>query len=180
MSKNANDELISMAAEGMAVFRAEMETIDRISKQIGGKTTRIIRVVMGLLSVVSIYLVVLTFNMSRDLSAMITSLDEMYAEFGYMSKAMNQITANVTSMGRNVQGMPAIAQNMVSMNADVGGMLLSVATVNASMGNIDANVYHISQGTSEMSYRFNNVQQSVNVMQYDVNQLIRPLDMMPR
>jgi len=97
--KDINDELIAIAAEGMEVFRVEMETIDRLSHKIGRKTSRIIRVVLGLLGVVSLYLVVLTFNMGQDLSAMIGSLDAMYIEFGSMSSEMNQITTHVANMG---------------------------------------------------------------------------------
>lgn len=178
--ENINDELVAIAAEGMEVFRVEMETIDRLSHKIGRKTSRIIRVVLGLLGVVSIYLVFLTFNMGRDLSAMIDSLDAMYIEFGSMSSEMSQITAHVANMGNNIQGMPAIAEDMRHLNADVGDMLVSVEIMNRDMGGMDANMHEVSANTTEMSYRFYNVQQAVNMMQYDVYQMLRPIDMMPR
>lgn len=177
---NENDELIAIAAEGMEVFRVEMEMIDRLSHKIGYKTTRIIRLVLALLAVISIYLVVLTFNMGRDLSLMIDSLDAMYVEFGSMSSEMRQITGYVQNMGASVQGMPAIAENMQHLNADVGDMLVSVEIMNRDMGGMDVNMNHVSHGTTEMSYRFHNVQRAVNMMEYDVYQMLRPIDMMPR
>lgn len=175
-----NDELVAIAAEGMEVFRAEMEAVDRLSNKISRKTKRIIRLLLGVLGLISIYLVFLTFNMSRDLSAMIDSLDEMYVEFGSMSAEMRQITAHVGNMGRNVHGMPVIAENMQNLNADVGDMLVSVENINRDMGAMDANVDHISKGSSEMAYRFNNVQRAVNMMQYDVRNMLRPTNMLPR
>ncbi|PCI40519.1 MAG: hypothetical protein COB46_06710 [Rhodospirillaceae bacterium] len=181
MSKNNNtDELIAIAAEGMEVFRVEMEMIDSLSHKIGHKTTRIIRIVLGLLSVISIYLIILTFTMGRDLTLMIDSLDAMYLEFGSMSSAMRDITANVQNMGTSIQGMPTIAQNMQHLNADVGDMLVSVEIMNQDMAGMDSNMSVVGTSTTEMSHRFNNVQRSVNMMQYDVNQMLKPLDIMPR
>lgn len=176
----AKETPVDIIVEGMEVFRAEMEAIDRLSTKIGAKTSRIIRVVLGLLGIISLYLIVLTFNMSRDLTAMIDSLDHMYVEFGSMSSEMRQITAHVQSMGGNVQGMPYIADNMKNLNTSVGEMLVSVENVNHNMGAMDTNVGYVSQGTSEMAYRFYNVQHAVNMMQYDVYNLLRPMDMMPR
>jgi len=175
-----NAELVAIATEGMEVFRAEMEAIDRISNKISRKTARIIRIILVLLGIISIYLVFLTFSMSRDLSAMIDSLDEMYVEFGSMSGEMRQITTHVRSMGQNIHGMPTIATNMQNLNTDVGQMLTSIESVNTDLKTMDTNVGHIGGGTSEMAHRFQNVQRAMNVMQYDVNNMLRPMTIMPR
>lgn len=171
---------VNIACEGMEIFRVEMETIARISKKISAKTNRIIKVVLGLLTVISIYLVFLIVSMSQDLSAMIGSLDAMYVEFGSMSGEMRQITAHVTNMGQNVHGITSIGQNMQQMNVDVGDMLLSLENVSRDMQTIDANVGYVGTGTSEMAYRFHNVQGAVNVMQHDIGNMLRPMNMMPR
>lgn len=179
-TKDNTDDLIEIAAEGMEVFRVEMEMIDRLSRKIGHKTTRIIRIVFVMLAIISIYLITLTFNMGRDLSLMIDSLDAMYVEFGSMSTAMRDITANVQNMGTSIQGMSTIAENMQHLNADVGDMLVSVEIMNNDMAGMDTSMNHVSSSTSEMSHRFNNVQRSVNMMQHDVQQMLKPLDIMPR
>lgn len=179
MSSKDNDA-IAIVAEGMEIFRAEMETIDRLSHKIGTKTTRIIRVVLTLLTVVSIYLVGLTITMGQDLAQMITSLDDMYIEFGSMSGDMRKITAHVQNMGANINGIPIIAENMQHLTSDVGNMLVSMETINRDMSIMDANIGHVGRGTSEMAYRFNNVQQVVDIMGNDIHTMLRPMDMMPR
>lgn len=157
-----------------------METIDRISRKISAKTSRMIRVVLMFLTVISVYLMFLTYSMSQDLSSMIDSLDEMYVEFGSMSTEMRQITSHVKNMGANVHGMPAIAENMQLLNGDVGNMQVSLEGVSRDMQAVDANVGYIGTGTSEMSYRFANVQRTVNVMEHDIHNMLRPMSMMPR
>ena len=179
MSESKND-FVAIASESMEIFRVEMETIDRISRKISGKTSRMIRVVLVFLSVISIYLVYLTYSMSQDLSAMIGSLDEMYVEFGSMSAEMGQITAHVKSMGQNVHGLPSIAQNMQYLNLDVSDMQVSLDGVSQDMQAVDTNVGYIGNGTSEMSYRFANVQRTVKVMEYDIHNMLRPMSIMPR
>jgi len=177
---NKSEDPFALIGESMEVFRIEMETINRLSQKISGKTTRIIKIILSLLTVVSIILVMLTFSMSRDLSGMITSLDDMYVEFGSMSDEMGQITTHVTSMGQNVQGMSSIAGNMQHLNKDVGEMQGALSDVNASMGAIDTNVGRISGGTSEMAFRFQNVKNIIKVMGNDIRSMLRPLTAMPR
>lgn len=179
MSSKDND-VVAIVTDGMEVFRAEMETIDRLSHKIGAKTTRIIRIVLTLLAVVSIYLVGLTINMGQDLAKMITSLDDMYVEFGAMSEDMRKITTHVENMGGNINGMPAIGDNMQLLSSDVGGMLTSMQTINRDMSIMHTNITHVGQGTSEMAYRFYNVQKVVGTMGNDIEQMLRPMDIMPR
>lgn len=174
------NEFVAIASESMEIFRVEMETIDRISRKISGKTSRMIRIVLVFLTVISVYLVFLTYSMSQDLSAMISSLDEMYVEFGSMSTEMRQITVHVESMGQNVHGLPSIAQNMQNLNGDVGDMQVSLEGVSRDMGAVDGNVGAIGTGTSEMSYRFANVQRTVKVMQHDIHNMLRPMSILPR
>jgi len=179
MSEPKND-FVAIASESMEIFRVEMETIDRISRKISAKTSRMIRVVLAFLAVISVYLIFLTYSMSQDLSSMISSLDEMYVEFGSMSTEMRQITSHVKSMGHNVHGLPSIGQNMQYLNGDVGDMQLSLEGVSRDMEAVDANVGYIGNGTSEMSYRFANVQRTVKVMEHDIHNMLRPMSMMPR
>lgn len=174
------DQALGIVCEDMEVFRAEMEAVDRISTKIGNKTSKVIRIVVGLLSVVSVYLLVLTYNMADDLGAMIDSLDGMYVEFGSMSQEMHLMTDHVLSIGTNVSGMPTIVENMQHLNADVGEMVGSMESVNRDITAMDTNVSHIGTTTTEMSYRFQNVQRSVNMMNYDVRQMLRPMAVMPR
>jgi len=179
MSEPEN-ELTAIASEAMEVFRIEMETIDRISRKISARTSRMIRVVLAFLVVVSVSLVFQVYSMSRDLSAMISSLDEMYVEFGSMSADMRQITSSVQNIGENVRGITSIGENMQSLNADVGDMQGSLEGVSGDMQTVDVDVGSIANGTSEISYRFANVEKTVRVMQRDIYNMLRPMNMMPR
>lgn len=179
--KTAQDNpLLAIISEDMEVFRAEMETVDRISKKIGSKTSKIIRVVIGLLTCVSVYLLVLTFNMASDLGSMIGRLDDMYVEFGTISDEMNLVTGHVVNMGKNIRGMPTIVLSMRDLNGDVGAMQGAMTTVTNAMDPMSTNMGQIGTETTDMAHRFHNVQRSVNMMRQDVYHMMRPMTAVPR
>ena len=166
---------LMILTDEMSQFRAEMETIDKAAIRIASKTKRIISVVMGTLTVASVFLSFLVYAMTNYLSVMLGHLDDMYAEFGIMSDNMQVITQSVGNIGVNISGIPVIGDNMTSMSTDLGGMVDSVRDIKLEMVGMENNTAMLTVKTNEMAYRFNNLSRVTNHIGYNVNQLGRPM-----
>ncbi|MBF0255032.1 MAG: hypothetical protein HQL47_00935 [Gammaproteobacteria bacterium] len=173
------DETIGAITEVMTLFRAEMETIDKVAGKIANKTTRILKVVMVLLICVAIYLLFLIATMARDMHRMTTHLENMYVQFGSMSQDMQLITGLVLRMEDNVQGIREIAGHMQLLNNDMNGLIGSVSSMNGNMITMNGNIGLISQGTREMSHHFSNLTQNVDYMRHNVGVISSPARMLP-
>ena len=64
--------------------------------------------------------------MASHLAIMLGHLDNMYAQFGFMSDDMQVITKSVGNIGSNITGMPVIAENMNVMSKDMLEMAADV------------------------------------------------------
>ena len=166
---------LMILTEEMRRFCAEMETIDKVATRIASKTTRIIKIVMGTLTVAFIFLGFLAYAMTSYLAVMLGHLDDMYAEFGIMSDNMQVITRSVDNIGGNISGMPVIAENMSSMSTDLKGMVGSVMDIKLEMNGMENNTGMLSVNTGEMAYRFDNLNRAVNYIGYNVNQMGKPI-----
>lgn len=186
MKKNSNntaDEkspgVFEMIAASMIEFREEMEYYDEIGIKIAGKTRFILRAVFTTLSISSIYLVYMIFQMSNNMSAMTTHLEDMYNNFGVMSQNMSEITQTVDSMGRSISGIPVIAESMIQIDGDVDAMRGSVYEINQSITAIDNDMVKINSNMQVMTGRLYNMNRSVNSMSYDVNEMAAPMNRGP-
>lgn len=166
---------LSIVSEELGQFRAEMETINKVATRIAAKTNRIIKWVMILLSIISIFLVYLVYSMSNYLAVMLGHLDDMYVEFGVMSENMQVITRSVESIGGNISGMPIIAENMNVMTTDLQRMTGSVQGIRLEMTGMETNTGNIGLDTQEMAQRFDNLGRAINHIGYNVNQMGKPL-----
>lgn len=161
--------------EAMGQFRAEMEAIDKDAVRIAVSTNRIIRLVLTLLGGLSLYLVYLIFSMAGYLAVMLGHLDNMYAQFGFMSDDMQVITRSVENIGGNITGMPVLAKNMNVMSMDMLDMASSVGAINNEMLRMESSTGVIDVNIGEMALRFYNLNRAVNHIGYNVNQMGKPL-----
>ena len=180
---NVTDEkspdVFEKIAGTMTEFREEMEYYDGIGVKIAAKTRFILRVVYTTLTISSIYLVFMIFQMANNMSAMTTHLEDMYSSFGTMSQDMHEITQAVNSMGRNISGIPVIAESMYQISGDVGVMTGSVHEINKSIAGIDNAMLRINSDMQTMTGRLYNMNRSVNSMSYDVNEMAEPMNSGP-
>jgi methyl-accepting chemotaxis protein len=122
----------------------------------------------------SLYLGYLIFSMASYLTVMLGHLDNMYAQFGFMSDDMQLITRSVENIGGNITGMPVIAKNMNVMSMDMVDMASSVGTINDEMFRMEGSTGVIDVSTGEMALRFDNLNRAVNRIGYNVNQMGKP------
>lgn len=172
-------DTFEMLASTMATFREEMEGYDSLGIRIAARTTLIIKVVFTTLFISSIYLGVMIFEMANNMSAMTTHLEDMYSNFGTMSEDMHLITQSVNSMDRSISGIPVIADSMIKMDNDVGGMTSSIYEINQSITGIDNDMVKIKINMQEMTGRLSNMSHAVNLMSYDVNEMATPMNSGP-
>jgi len=182
-SMNTIDEkspdVFEVIASTMVQFREEMEASDRTGVRIAEKTSLIIRAVFTVLAICSVYLVIMIFQMSSNMSEMTAHLDDMYNSFGRMSQDVHEMTQSVDSMGVSISGVPAIAESMSRIGADVNAMTGSVYSMNRSMSAMDNDMVRINYDMQEMTGRLYNMRRSVDFMGYNVNQMSRPMNTGP-
>jgi len=186
MSKNSNNvsneesvDAFNVLAVSMNKFREEMEYFDGIGTRIASKTRFIMRLVFITLTISSIYLVFMIFQMAGNMSAMTTHLEDMYKNFGTMSQDMNAIALTVDNMGRNISGMSVIARSTAQMDMDVNNIKNSLYGINQSITGIDNDMVRINSDMQEMNGRLYNMSRSVNSMSRDVNELALPMNSGP-
>lgn len=173
MSDQDNNTLLLLTEE-MGKFRADMEHIDKAADKIAARTSRTIRFILALLVGLSLYLGYLVFSMASHLAIMLGHLDNMYAQFGFMSDDMQVITKSVGNIGSNITGMPVIAENMNVMSKDMLEMVNSVGTINHELFRMERSTGVIDVNTGEMALRFDNLNRAVNHISYNVNQMGKP------
>jgi uncharacterized protein YoxC len=172
-------DVVEMVADTMASFRQEMEHNDELGIRIAAKTRFILRAVFTTLIMSAIYLVFMIYQMSSNMTAMTTHLEDMYRSFGTMSQDMHEITKTVGSMSKSISGMPVIAGSIQKMDGDVRAMKGSVHEINQSIKAIDNDMVKINSDMLVMTGRLSNMRHSVNMMSYDVNEMAAPVNTGP-
>jgi hypothetical protein len=170
---------IEAIAANMDHFRQEMEYFDAIGSRIAARTRFIMRAVFITLTVSSIYLVFMIFEMASNMSVMTTHLQDMYKNFGTMSDDMSAIAVTVNNMGESVSGMPVIAESTKQIDLDVFEIKDSISGVNQSIIAIDQDMITINANMLEMNARLHNMSRSVNLMTYDVREMSLPVNSGP-
>jgi hypothetical protein len=172
-------DVFEMIASAMTDFREEMEYSDEVGSRIAAKTRFIMRAVLTILIMSSIYLVYMIYLMASNMTHMTAHLENMYSSFGLMSQNMHEITQTVGSMSSSISGIPVIAESMNQIDIDVIGMKGSVYEINQSMAAIDNDMVKINLNMQEMTGRLSNMNRSVNTISYDVNGVSLPMNSGP-
>lgn len=166
-------------ASTMVKFRNEMEQFDNMGTKVANRTRFILRTVFGTLTISSIYLVFMIYQMANHMIVMTDHLESMYGRFGTMSQNMHGISELVDSMGNSISGIPVIAQSMMKMDEDVSAMTGSVTDINTSITTIDYDMVRINTDMYEMAGRLSNMNRAVNRISNDVNEMAAPMNSGP-
>ena len=182
-STNTNNkkspDFFGMMTDTMIEFRETMETHASTGIRIAARTRLIMRVVFTILVISAIYLAFMIFQMTNNMSAMTTHLEDMYSSFENMSQDMHEITLTTGSMSRSISGMPLVAESMTQISGDVSAMTGSIYKINQSMTAMDNDMIRINSNMHEMTGRLYNMNRSVNLMGNDVNQMAAPMNSGP-
>ena len=163
----------------MVKFRNEMERFDTMGTKVANRTRFILRTVFATLTISSIYLVFMIYQMANHMIVMTDHLESMYGRFGTMSQNMHGISELVDSMGNSISGIPMIAQSMMKMDEDVSAMTGSVTDINTSITTIDYDMVRINTDMYEMAGRLSNMNRAVNRISNDVNEMAAPMNSGP-
>jgi hypothetical protein len=167
-------------ARAMGRFRDEMEANDRTSAAIAAKTKRIIVWMGGLVALLALAIVIQIVSMRSDLMGMLEILQEMFVRFETMSTDMSAITGQVTSIQGRVSDFPSVAGDMVAISRDVTEMRRSVGGITGDLSTMSEAMTLMRGTTGEMTHHFHVTQQTVGHLNYNVEQMLRPMSMMPR
>ena len=171
---------ISLIVDGMARFREEMDANNRFSLAISIRTKRILVwsvLFLGLMAMVLVFQIV---TMRSDLMSMVEMMQDMYSRFQIMAQNVDGMTDQVGSIQKRVSDFPAVAADMTAINGDVGNMRRGIGDMTGHVGAMTADMAALRDTTAEMYHHFYDVQGAVGTMNYNVEQMMRPMSLLPR
>jgi hypothetical protein len=169
-----------LIAEGMARFREEMEANDRVSLAISRKTKSIMKWVGLSLAAMTATVVFHIWTMRTDLMAMVRILENMYQSFDAISSHLDVMTGQMKTIQARVADLPSVAGDMTAINLDVKDLRWAMGTMNSNVSAMTLDMARLRDTTGEMSRHFFDVQQTVGGLNYNIEQMLRPMSMVPR
>lgn len=171
MATEPTPDGITVMHQTMTALAERMEEQERIGRSIARRTENVVRGVLLLMAVVAIGIMFLIHHLTGNLRTAITSMVSMYEHFGVVQSNMNAITGKVLTMDRNVKGIPAIKEHMLSLNDTMHMMDGDVARMTGDIVIMDGNMATITQGVGKMADRFDQLIVTTRHMGYNVNQM---------
>jgi hypothetical protein len=169
-----------LIAEGMARFRQEMEANDRVSLEITKRTKRIIKWVGLFLAAMTAAVVVQIWTMRSDLMAMVEILQDMYLRFDVIASNLDTMTTEVGAIQVRVADFPVVAADVTAINTDVKDIRWAMGAMTGNVSTMTTNMTLLRDTTGEMTRHFYDVQQTVGSLNYNIEQMLRPLSIVPR
>jgi hypothetical protein len=179
MTEDSRDPSV-LIADGMARFRREMEENDRVALAISLRTKRMLQAVLAFLAVMALAVVVQIWSMRADLMALVGIMDGMFTDFQGMAADMEAMTGTVAAIQSRVADLPSVATDLTEIHAAVGQMDGATGTMNLNVTALSSELSRLRATTAEMTGHFQEVQRVVGGMGYDVEQMLRPLSVLPR
>lgn len=172
-------EVIEFFHQQAAHFERDMESFVTAGDQIARRTTQIIRYSMLLLCIAGVFIVWLLWQMTGQLESVVVMMNEMYTNFGEMSKDMQRMTSAVVAMDQHMAGMPGLGGDMQAMNTHVASMASDVGSMNQDLQQLDAHMTQIDTNVQDMANRFTHLNATVHGMRDNVNDMTQPLRPFP-
>jgi uncharacterized protein YoxC len=165
MNRDA-EELAQIVAAAMRDFRVGMEAQQQLAVRIGARTSQVIRYGMLGLSVFGCLIFFLVYVLMKDMREVVTTMREMS---GYMAS----IEAETAHLSKRVGGIHDNMRVMTAtMNTHVGEIARAVSGMNGSVAAMQADIRHLNGQIGMLN-------QTVGGMGYNVNQMSKPMKMMP-
>ncbi len=164
-------EDIEKVVQRLAQIKEELLEMKVESNYIRNKTNNMIRAVffvIGVFALINFYFVT---GVAQEAKVTVSSMVDMYTNFGEMSERMSQIRQHVESMGENVKTMPIMVEQMKGMSEYMATMHTDVSGMGDKMVEMETSVNSMNQDIDEMSKRFHNLNYSMEHMVRDVNEM---------
>ncbi|RKT43839.1 hypothetical protein [Thiocapsa rosea] len=171
MLDNAQTDRINEILKGT---EADLTRRIRDQKKAGRKAIapRVFFVLIGILALANLYFV---NQLTMEIRAIISNLNEMYGHFATVSGRMSEIRGDMTRMEQEIRLMPVLREQMETLAVKVERMNRDVGEMTESMGEMDGRVGTINASVSDMALRFRGLNQKVGQMGLDVDQMARPV-----
>ena len=155
--KTENDDIreIAQSVEKiMADFLAAMQLRDELSVRIGRRTTQIIRVGAGTVSLLSLAIMYLTASLNTDMKTMshrmdeisvtMKSMDTYISSVPQMANRIDEIALTMNSMDGSIKTVPGLATSVGNMSRDVNIMSQQLHFLNGNVGAMGRDVDRMS------------------------------------
>lgn len=129
-------------------------------------------VLIGILALANLYFV---NQLTMEIRAIITNLNEMYGHFATVSGRMSEIRDDMTRMEQEVRLMPVLREQMEALAMQVAQMNEDVGAMTGHLVEMEQRVGGMTTSVSDMSVRFRALNQKVGQMGLDVDQMARPV-----
>lgn len=146
----------------------------RTQRQAGRKAVapRVFFVLIGVLALANLYFV---NQLTMEIRAIISNLNEMYGHFATVSARMSDIRDDMTQMEQEVRLMPVLREQMTALAVKVERMNADVGDMTGSLVEMDQRVGAINTSVSDMALRYRGLNQTLGQMGADVDQMARPV-----
>jgi archaellum component FlaC len=164
-------EDIEKIVQRLAQIKEELLEAKVKSKYVHRKTNNLIRMiffVIGVFAMINLYLVT---GVAQEAKVIVSSMVEMYTNFGQMSEQMSQIRQHVESMGTNVKTIPIMAEQMQGMSEYITTIRTDVSGMRNKMVDMEISVNVMNQDIDEMSKLFHSLNYSMEHIVRDVNEI---------
>lgn len=146
----------------------------RTQNQAGRKAVapRVFFVLIGVLALANLYFV---NQLTMEIRAIITNLNEMYGHFATVSARMSDIRDDMTRMEQEVRLVPVLREQMTALAVNIEQMNADVDDMTGSLVEMDQRVGAINMSVSDMALRYRGLNQTLGQMGADVDQMARPV-----
>lgn len=154
---------------------AELTRRVRVETAASGRTSlvpRVVFILIGILALANLYFV---NQLTLEVRAIITHLNEMYGHFGTVAGRMSDIRADMGRIERVILLMPVLDEQMSALAREIEGMRVDMDAMTASLSEMDQRVGAMNQAVTDMALRFRTLNQKVGQMGLDVDQMARPV-----
>jgi hypothetical protein len=164
----------------MSAFRQVTEEEDRLSIKIAQRTKGLVVFGLVLCAVLSVVIFWLIWEMRAELMVMVQILRDMFLRFEVMADNLELMTEQMASIESRVADLPTVADNMTGVTTDVKDVRWTMMTMTGDVAGLAADIGGIQNTTAEMAGHFRQVQLSVDKLSHDVEQMLRPISLLPR
>ncbi|MDH5712126.1 MAG: hypothetical protein OEZ15_10760 [Gammaproteobacteria bacterium] len=147
-------EIAQSVEKTMADFLEAMKLRDELSVRIGRRTTQIIRVGAGTVSLLSLAIMYLTASLNTDMKVMSNRMDEIsvtmksmdtyISSVPQMANRIDEIALTMNSMDGSIKTVPAMATAVGNMSRDVNIMSQQLHFLNGNVGAMGRDVDRMS------------------------------------
>jgi len=184
--QDSSNEMMTLVRDSMHDFHESMRLREELSIRIAKRTTLIIRFSMLGMLVLGIAMFTLIFTLTSNMNditkrmiQMSSDMQNMNTQFVLVVENMENMNASINDMRNAIQTMPKMAESVNKMGDGFPILISDLSRITEHTYAIQGNMGNMTKDMANMSRQFTQLNHSVGNMGYNVNQLARPMKVMP-